>query len=361
MELIKINAAEYGLEESKAQEISAMFKPMLDKMVELEKEFNKIAAKDINEAVGYEAKQLRLQYRDVRTGTAEIHKGLKAFYLRGGRFVDSWKNAQLAASGEMEEKLSAIENHFENLQKAKIAKLQAERSEQITKYIDVIPETLGLMNKDVWDNFFTGTKANYKLQKEAEKKVERQRIEKEKKARDEKKRIIAENEKLRLEAIEREKAEIEKEKERQRIANLEAKKREKEAEQRARAETERLKKENEAKRLSEEKERQIRAENEAKLQKEREQRERVEKEAKAKQEQLEDELRKKAEAEAKRLQAIEDAQQAELNMSDAHKVKNLIVDLKLITSKYQFQSEKNVKMYADVGILIHKVINHIEK
>ena len=354
MKLIKINAAEYGLEESKAQEISAMFKPMLDKMVELEKDFNEIAKQEINEGTCLQAKQLRLQYRDVRTGTAEIHKGLKAFYLRGGRFVDSWKNAQLAASGEMEEKLSAIENHFENLQKEKIAKLQSERSEQIAKYIDIIPETLGLMNKDVWDNFFTGTKANYKLQKEAEKKVERQRIEKEKKAREEKKRIIAENERLKAEAAEKNRLrDIEEEKRRSKeIA---------EAEQRVKEEAERLKKENEAKRLQEEKELKERKENERKLQAEREEKDRIQKEAMTKQKQLENKLREKEEAEAKRLQTIEDEEQAKLNLSDADKIKDLIIDLKLVKSRYEFSSEKNKKMYADVGMLINKVINHIEK
>ena len=254
----------------------------------------------------------------------------------------------------MEEKLNATENHFENLQKEKIAKLQSERSEQIAKYIDVIPGSLGLMTKEVWENFFSGTKANHKAMRDAEKKAERQRIDRERAAREEKKRIIAENEKLRLEAIEREKAEIEKEKERQKIVKHEG-------EQRAKEEAERLKKENEAKRLQEEKERKIQTENAAKLQAEREQREHIEKEAKAKQKQLENELKEKAEIESKRLQAIEDAKQAGLNMSDANKVKRLVSDLQELTSKYRFQSEKNVKMYADVGILIHKVINHIEK
>ncbi len=36
-ELVKINAKDYGLEESKAKQISDMFKPMLDLVADLEK------------------------------------------------------------------------------------------------------------------------------------------------------------------------------------------------------------------------------------------------------------------------------------------------------------------------------------
>ena len=38
-QIVKINASDFGLEESKAAQIAAQFQPMLDKMVELENEF----------------------------------------------------------------------------------------------------------------------------------------------------------------------------------------------------------------------------------------------------------------------------------------------------------------------------------
>ena len=59
--IVKINASEYGLTETKAKEIEAMFKPMLDKMVELEEEFNQIAGLEINEGTCYKARELRLK------------------------------------------------------------------------------------------------------------------------------------------------------------------------------------------------------------------------------------------------------------------------------------------------------------
>ena len=109
MELVKINPSDYGLEEQKAKEISDMFKPMLDKMVDLEKRYNEVISLEIQPETCKKAKELRLEYVKVRTGTATIHKELKAFYLQGGRFVDGWKNAQLMASQGIEEKLINIE------------------------------------------------------------------------------------------------------------------------------------------------------------------------------------------------------------------------------------------------------------
>lgn len=89
---------------------------------------------------------------------------------------------------------------------------------------------------------------------------------------------------------------------------------------------------------------------EAKLKTERDERERVQKELEA-----------KAEAERKAKEAEEARIQSELNKGDAAKVKDLIHDLETLKTKYSFKSAKNKKMYADVSVLIDKVINHIKK
>ena len=56
-----------------------------------------------------------------------------------------------------------------------------------------------------------------------------------------------------------------------------------------------------------------------------------------------------------RLASIE----AEKNKGDTDKVNDLVNDLESIKTKYQFESAKNQKMYSDVGLLIDKLINHI--
>ena len=355
--IVKIDSAQYGLTETKAKEIEAMFKPMLDKMVELEDEFNQIAGLEITEETCYKARELRLKYVKVRTGTANIHRELKAFYLNGGRFVDGWKNAQMFASQGIEEKLSAIENHYENLEKERIAALQEKRAGEIAKYeVDYIPDNLGLMPDDVWSNFLLGTKTNYETRKEAEKKAEEERQEKirlDKRESDRRERILPyrdywqgiidsgalrdlsdelfedvfkklaakkKEEDQKQEQIRKENLRLQKEaEEREKQAKIEAAKREK-------AEAERLAKEEAERKIREEKEQKEREVYEAKLKKEREERERAEAELKAKKEaeekarleaeakaRAEEESRKKAEREA---QLAPDKKKLEILASD---------------------------------------------
>jgi len=172
--ILNIKASDFGLEESKAKQISDMFKPMLDKMEALEVEYNRIVNLPINKETTIQAGELRKQYVKVRTGTAAIHKDLKAFYLNGGRFVDGWKNTQLMASQGIEEKLSSIENYFVNLEKERIDKLQASRHAELSKFHDegvMLPGNLGSMADDVWSNYLTGAKTNFTARKAAEAKA----------------------------------------------------------------------------------------------------------------------------------------------------------------------------------------------
>lgn len=161
-EIVKLDPAEYGLSESKASEISALFTPMLDKMVELEKEYNEVIVQEPSFASCDEAKKLRLKYVKVRTGTAAIHKDAKAFYLAGGRFVDGWKNAQLFASQGIEDKLKELEEHYERQTKAERDKIKEERLALLEPYEEET-EHLGLdqMSEEVWERYFKGVTAGY--------------------------------------------------------------------------------------------------------------------------------------------------------------------------------------------------------
>jgi hypothetical protein len=276
--IVKLDPKLYGLTETKAKEIEAMFAPMLAKMVELETEFNEVSGLEVNKETCLKARMLRLKYVKVRTGTAEIHRELKAFYLNGGRFVDGWKNAQLFASQGIEDKLTAIENHFENLERERIARLQEQRAAEMAKYeVDYIPENLGEMPDNVWQNFILGTKTNYEARKAAELKAEQDRIAKEKAEAEERERIRKDNERLMAEAEAKEKQ-----------AKIEA-------EQREKAESERLKKETAERKTREEKERKEREAYEAQLRKEREEKAKVEAELRAKK-QAEEKARLEAEA-----------------------------------------------------------------
>lgn len=208
-ELISVDPKAFGLEESKAADIAAQFKPMLDKMVELETEYNQVITLPIEEKeTAVKAKNLRLKYVKVRTGTEKIHKEQKAFYLSAGRFVDGWKNTQLFASQGIEKKLEDIERYAENKEKERIAALQSEREQILAPYEveNLSSLALGTMSDEVFANFLLGTKTSYETKKEAERIAEEQRIaaiEAEKKRQEE---IKLENDRLKREAEQREAA-----------------------------------------------------------------------------------------------------------------------------------------------------------
>jgi hypothetical protein len=48
--IVKLDPKQYGLTETKAKEIEAMFAPMLTKMVELETEFNEVSGLEVNKS-----------------------------------------------------------------------------------------------------------------------------------------------------------------------------------------------------------------------------------------------------------------------------------------------------------------------
>lgn len=180
-EIVKINASDYGIESSKAKEIEAMFSPMLKKMKELEAEYNDIVQQPISEQLCVEARLLRLKYVKTRTETADIHKKMKDFYLRGGRLVDDWKNAQREASQEIEAVLGKIEKHYEILEQERKEMLYAKRTALLQPFTDIFPAGLDTMADDVFENYLTGVKVAHQARIEAEKKAEAERQEQEKK------------------------------------------------------------------------------------------------------------------------------------------------------------------------------------
>lgn len=238
-ELIIINPQEFGLEKTEAQKIEAVFTPMLEKMVELEKEYNEVIALEISDEAVKKARELRLKYVKVRTGTEKIHETAKAYYLAGGRFVDAWKNAQKFSAIGKETKLEKIEKHFELIEQEKKNKINVERIEKLSKFI---PDTSIYNVKEMSDEAFAKlletSEIAYKSIKEAEEKAEKERIEKEKAEKLEQERIRKENETLKKEAEAREKELIKERAEQEKKLEAERAKAQKEAEAREKAEKE---------------------------------------------------------------------------------------------------------------------------
>ena len=212
-ELITINPEEFGLDKTEAQQVRSVFIPMLERMEELETEYNEIIKLTPTKENCSKAKELRLKLVKVRTGTAEIHKKAKSYYLNGGRAVDAFKNVVTFAIEWKETELEKLEKHFENIEKERLEKLQEERIALISQYVDDSQYLqLATMPDDVWSAYFETKKKEYNDKIEAEKKVEADRLEALRIEKENQEKIRLENEKLKKEADLRE-AQMKKERE----------------------------------------------------------------------------------------------------------------------------------------------------
>ncbi len=351
-----IKAEDYGLKSNQANELTIGLKVVKAERELLIKEFEEVSKLELTQKNLPKFKELRLKIVKNRTqGINKWHKTNKEFFLTGGKFVDAIKNKENGINEMMEEKLMDAEKHFENLENKRLSELQSKRVSLLSKYVeDANERNLSGMENDVWDAYLSTKKDDYLKVIEANKKIEADRIEAEKKEKAEQERIRKENEKLKKDADIAEQKLISEQKERERIAKIETNKREKEEEERI--EKARLL---HVKQL--EKEQVERAKYEAKIQSEREAKEKIEREERIKRQKLEAELKSIEDAENKRKEEADTKTQLELKKGDSERLVDLISDLETLKIKYAFKSDKNIKMYKDVGLLVDKVINHIQK
>jgi hypothetical protein len=306
--LVTVDMSEYGLSETRANEVKAAFDVVLGKAVELESEFNNVVQfEQITPEICAMAKAARLKYVKVRTGLIGVHRDMKAFYLSGGRAVDGLKNAYIHAVEGREAKLKEIETHFERIEAERIEKLTEERTAVMVGYgkeREAACVDLGRMPEDVWNNYIEGVRLQFEQVKAAEAKAEADRIAREKAEAEEIERQRLETERLKAEAKARDEKDAKEKAEREEIEKARLKK-----EADAQAERDRIEQKRIAKEKAEREEREAaerkkeaafkaeRKELEAKLAKEQAEREadvKVEREAREK---LEREAREMAEAE----------------------------------------------------------------
>ena len=385
MEIVKVDPTEFGLKESNGADVEAKFSSAIAESEALKSMYEVLVTKELTPELAKEAKELRNKLVKVRTSISRIHKVEKAFFLASGKYVDAWKNRNIEPIQIREEKLMEIEKYEETLEKAKIKALEDERVVELKLHgvIDAdIPERLGTWGVNIWSNYLAGVKSQNEESAEIERRVAKKAEavrqkrdlhesrknqlisyfpfmdvedsikakelgelsiedysalrEKLIKAKDDdaKNRAlqIAENEKLKAAAVQR---------------KIDDEARDKKIEEER---LEGIKKFEASEKIRIAKEQEETAKRDAELNAEQEAKEKAENELQA----IKDAEIKK---EADRLEAI----QNDLNKGDEAKVEDLIEELKHISSKHTFTSEKNAKMYANVIQLIAKIITYIQK
>lgn len=317
------------VEQSKANQIRQTFEPMTKVIEEFEGMYLSViteSQKGITIGVIAKAKELRLAIAKVRIKTEKVRKLQKSEILTMGRAIDGVANILKWAINDKEKALKEIEEYFENQEIARKITLKLDREGLLSQYVENVEHyNLVDMHEDVFNPFLESMKKIYFAEKQAEEDAEKKRIKEEKERQDaialkeeqeakERAKLKAENDKLRAENIKREQEVV--------------------AERKAKQlESDKLKA------ISKAKEDKLRAELKAK---EKIESDRVEAGLKAKQE-------------------AEDKAQAELALGDSDKIKNLVLDIINLKTKYTFKSNKHKRIYRLVGGLLDTLVLSIEQ
>jgi len=328
-----IKASDYGIEQKTGNGIEDSFAPIVAETKELTKTYALLLSGEMSAELCEKAKAFDKLLLATEKNIIKTHKLQKDFSLQYGRLCDAHKNQKMNPITQMREKMGAVKKHFETIEADRLKALQLQRAERLAVYVeDAHERNLIKFEEDEFEALYTIKKKEYEIRIELEKQAEADRIAKEKAEAIERERIRLENETLKAEAIES-----------QRLAAIEADKR-------AKADAARLAKEEAETKAREAKEDEAQRVRDVEAKKQRDA-----------QQKLSDQLKAKEEAEAKAKRDEAQRLQSELSKGDEAKLIDLLKDLTTLKTKYTFKSDKNVKMYVDVSLLIDKVINHIKK
>jgi hypothetical protein len=352
-----------GLEKTKAQVLLEKFTSYFEIAADWEKKIKMLEITDVSQKAEMKmAREGRLFLKEKRVQIDKTHKELKEASLREGQTLDSIKRILTNLIKPLEEELEQKEKFAEIKEAQRKESLRLERLEKLRVFDFQYDNgfNLGEMDEPMFQNLLSGCEKAYNEQKEAEKKLEEERIAKEKAEVEERERIKKENEKLKKEAEEKEKVEAARKSLRSKrsgelrpyiifirdyssLIEKEEKEYQKElAEIKKGAE---LQWDHDRKEMA--RKAQEQSEQEAKLQKERAERERVEAE-----------LRAKKEAEEKAMLEAEAKAEEELNKGDKEKLQSFMQDLEMLKFKYTFKSKKYRAINKSVGELLDKTINY---
>lgn len=253
----------------------------------------------------------RLQLRQIRIAVENKRKELGEGYLRKKQAVDAAAKELKELIEPYEDGLLKIEEHAQRLEEERIHQLAIQRIKELSKFTVISTSVnYGTMTEVEFERILNDAKTLHELRQAEAKRAEEARIAKEKAEAEERERIRIENERLKKEALEREKAiAIERQRvENERKAAEEKSRKEREAiEAKARAEQEEL--------LRQAREKQEKLDQEAKAWRLKKEEEAAQLAAKLKAEK--DAAEKKAAEEAARLRAIADKERKEREAAEA--------------------------------------------
>jgi hypothetical protein len=310
-----------GLEIQKGEEIKQSYIPFLNELAEVQEQSIKINFKDPKEIDETIARELRLKTVKIRTKSADLKDNRKKNYLLLGNLEQAAYNLIAASCKVAEQAFVNVEKAKEIAEAKRRGELKIQRDNEMLEFAEYIPENLdlGLMSDEGYDKLKAGAMLSKEAKITADKKAEDERLAKIEAERKENERIRIENEKLKADAIEKE-----------RLAEIESKK-----------QVIIL-----AKQQKEAKEREaiIKAENEKKLAEEKAKADKLAAENKIKEDKLKAELKTKEEAAAKLKQESE--MKLKQEQESKAKLEKELADKKAAEAKIKAEAELKAKKEA---------------
>lgn len=175
---VVINKIE-GIEPSKAEVLLSKFSTYYNAARVIAAGANDIVVKDENDKDGMAtARQARLGLKEIRVNTEKTRRELKENSLRESRAIDGIANVIKALIEPVEEALEKKEKYAEELAKAKLDKVEAERREKMLQYVDDVSfYNLREMSDEGFEKLLASSKAAHDAQVAAEAKAEAERVE----------------------------------------------------------------------------------------------------------------------------------------------------------------------------------------
>lgn len=197
-----------GLEKSQAQQVMAGFQVFFEDIKKYEQKAKSIlitSTEQVKEMA--EAREIRLELKNIRVNAEKVRKERKEFFLRGGKAIDGIANVLKALVVPLEEHLDRQENFIERMAEEHKERVNAERVVALQPFVeDITVYNLKDMTDGAFEVLLKTSKTAFESIKEAGKKAEEERVAKEKADKEEQEHIRLENEKLKKEAEAREKA-----------------------------------------------------------------------------------------------------------------------------------------------------------
>lgn len=199
---------ETGVELEIANMIEKKFIESYEQIEKLKNEAMQIKVTDASQKKEMKiAKAIRLEIKSVRVASKKIEESLKEEPNKYRKAILNSQNLIESIAKPAEEYLELQEKFVEIQEQNRIAELKAKRNLEIQPVIEFIPTTidLGTISETDYTNILNGAKLQLAAKIENEARLEKERLEKIEAERIENERIKAENERLRLEAIEKQK------------------------------------------------------------------------------------------------------------------------------------------------------------